>query len=236
MNPFAGTGLADAHVDAQVDAHDDRTDRAQDSALERPRTRWTRWLLVTAVVVGLAHVLDPWAWQLRMPTVYEKDWGRLLRIQGFLPTWGVVALAWWLQRVGSADRKRGTALLLLSPVAGGIAAELLKLLLRRLRPDAEHFGYAFRAFSDGLWSNRGMGLPSSHVLVAFAGAFALGRLFPRARWVFYALASGCAMTRVLANAHYLSDTVVAACVAWAVVALIDARVGRIAERSEWSPG
>jgi membrane-associated phospholipid phosphatase len=69
-----------------------------------------------------------------------------------------------------------------------------------------------------------MGLPSSHTLVAFAGAFALARLFPRARWVFYALAAGCGLTRVMATAHYLSDTVVAACVAWAVVAAVHQRM------------
>ncbi|MFM8517332.1 MAG: phosphatase PAP2 family protein, partial [Nevskiaceae bacterium] len=84
-------------------------------------------------------------------------------------------------------------------------------------PDAEQFGYAFRSFGDGPWSNRGMGMPSSHTLVAFAGAFALARLFPRARWVFYLLAAGCGLSRVMATAHYLSDTVVAASVAWGVV-------------------
>ena len=112
----------------------------------------------------------------------------------------------------------------LGPTLGGLSAEVLKLLLRRLRPDAEQFGYAFRSFADGPWSNRGMGLPSSHTLVAFAGAFALARLFPRARWVFYVLAAGCGLSRVMATAHFLSDTVVAACVAWGVVAAIRPRL------------
>ena len=61
-----------------------------------------------------------------------------------------------------------------------------------------------------------MGLPSSHTLVAFAGAAALARVFPRARWVFYVLAGGCAITRVMANAHFLSDVTVAACLGVAV--------------------
>jgi membrane-associated phospholipid phosphatase len=71
-----------------------------------------------------------------------------------------------------------------------------------------------------------MGLPSSHALVAFAGAFALARLFPRARWVFYLLALGCGLTRVLATAHYLSDVIVAACVAWGIVATLSQRFPR----------
>jgi membrane-associated phospholipid phosphatase len=187
---------------------------------------WKRWLLVSVVAIVLAHLLDPFAWQWRLATVYEKDWGRLLRIVGFLPTWGLLALAWWLQHPDSIARRHGAALLGLAPSAGGIVAEVLKLVVRRLRPDADTFGYVFRSFADGPWSNRGMGMPSSHVLVAFAGAFALARLFPRAQWVFYTLAAGCAVTRILAHAHYLSDTVVAAGVAWGVVALIDGWLAR----------
>ena len=110
---------------------------------------------------------------------------------------------------------------MLAPTLGGVVAEVLKLLVRRLRPDAETFGYAFRAFTDGPLSNRGMGMPSSHTLVAFAGAFALARLFPGATWVWILLAAGCGLTRVLATAHFLSDTVTAACVGWAVAALLD---------------
>ena len=190
-----------------------------------PRPAWTRWLLASAVAIAAAHLLDETAWRLvRLPAVYEKDWGRLLRSMGFLPTWLLLALVYWLQVRDGAQRRGGTWLLVLGPTLGGLSAEVLKLLLRRLRPDAEQFGYAFRSFADGPWSNRGMGLPSSHTLVAFAGAFALARLFPRARWVFYALAAGCGLTRVMATAHFLSDTVVAACVAWAVVALVAAMV------------
>jgi len=189
------------------------------------RPAWTRWLLISAAAIIVAHLLDETAWRLvRLPTVYDKDWGRLLRSMGFLPTWLLIALAYWLQVGDPVLRRRGTALIALGATTGGIAAELLKLLFRRLRPDSELFGYAFRSFADGPFSNKGMGLPSSHTLVAFAGAFALARLFPRARRVFYTLAAGCGLSRVMATAHYLSDTVAAACVAWAVVALISTRI------------
>lgn len=186
---------------------------------------WVRWLLVSLALIGLAHLLDAPAWRaLRMPGVNDKDWGRLLRSMGYLPTWGLVGLAYWLHHRGAPTRGRLTALLVLAPTVGGIVAEVLKLLVRRLRPDPELFGYGFRAFADGPWSNRGMGMPSSHVLVAFAGAFALARLYPRARWVWYGLAAGCALTRILSLGHFVSDTVVAACVAWAVVALLAQRL------------
>jgi membrane-associated phospholipid phosphatase len=186
---------------------------------------WKRWVVLSVVAIVAAHLLDELAWRMvRLPSVYEKDWGRLLRSMGFLPTWLLFALAFWLHQRDAATRRAHTTFLVLAPALGGLAAELLKLLFRRLRPDAETFGYAFRSFADAPWSNRGMGLPSSHALVAWAGAFALARLFPRARWVFYGLAAGCGLTRVMATAHFLSDTVVAACVGWAVVAALWGRL------------
>lgn len=173
---------------------------------------WVRWLIVSAVLITAAHLADAFAWRtLRMPDVYEKDWGRLLRSLGYLPTWGAIALAYWLEARDRPSGGRVAGYLALSPTLGGGVAELGKILFRRLRPDDLTFGYAFRPYSDHFWSNKGMGLPSSHTLCAFAGAAALARVFPRARWVFYALAAGCAVTRVMANAHFLSDVTVAAC-------------------------
>lgn len=192
--------------------------------------RWSRWLVISAAAIVVAHLLDGVAWRmLRLPTVYDKDWGRLLRTAGFLPTWWLVALVYGRHVQEPAARRRGTWLLALAPTLGGVAAEVLKLLVRRLRPDPEQFGYAFRSFADGPLSNRGMGMPSSHALVAFAAAFALARLFPRARWVFFALAAGCALTRVMATAHFLSDTVVAACVGWGIATLLWQRLARGAQ-------
>jgi membrane-associated phospholipid phosphatase len=57
------------------------------------------------------------------------------------------------------------------------------------------------------------------VLVAFGGAAVLAHLYPRARWLWYTLAAGCAATRVLAMGHFLSDTVVAAVLGVAVSTL-----------------
>lgn len=186
-------------------------------------SRWITWLLVSCALVALAHVLDPFAWRvLRKANVYDTDWGRLLRIAGYLPTWAIIAFAVWRQRRDA----REAWLIIGSPTLGGALAELAKLVVRRLRPDPDTFGYAFRAFSDGPFSNRGLGMPSSHTLVAFAAAAMLAARFPRAAGAFYLMAVGCALTRVMANAHYLSDTVAAACLGWAVAQLLVARWGR----------
>jgi membrane-associated phospholipid phosphatase len=54
-------------------------------------------------------------------------------------------------------------------------------------------------------------------MVAFAAAWVLCRLHPRASPVWLALAVGCAFTRLVSHAHLLSDVVVAAVAAYAVV-------------------
>jgi membrane-associated phospholipid phosphatase len=184
-----------------------------------PDSRFRPWraLACCALAIAVAHLGDEIVWRaLRDPRVNERDWGRFLRSMGYLPLWIALAAALWLHdRPGRGWGWRG-GLLLAAPAAGGIAAELLKLLVRRLRPDEATFGYAFRAFTDAPLSTRGLGMPSSHVMVAFGGAAALARLFPETRPVGYILAAGCALTRVLTTQHYLSDVVAAAALGWII--------------------
>ena len=184
------------------------------------RSRWIRFLIIAVVAIACAHLLDATAWRsARVLSVNDKDWGRLLRSMGYLPTWGVIALGFWLQQRDHPRRTAYAWALVLGPALGGSLAEVLKLTIRRLRPNPDLFEYVFRPFADGPLSNRGMGMPSSHVLVAFAGAAVLAQLYPRARWLWYTLAAGCAATRVLAMGHFLSDTVVAAVLGVAVSTL-----------------
>jgi membrane-associated phospholipid phosphatase len=173
--------------------------------------------VVAIVAVAAAHQVDAWAWaHVKDPKVYERDWGRLLRSAGFLPTWFIVAIALCAQDKGRTGWGWRGGMMALAPLAGGALAEVLKLFVRRLRPGAASPEYVFRPYLENLWSNRGMGMPSSHVLVAMSAATILSRLFPRVWWLWYALAAGCAYTRVAAGAHYVSDTVVAAVLGWLV--------------------
>lgn len=174
----------------------------------------TRVALISVVAIVAAHLLDPWAWQHVVdPGVYEHDRGRLLRVVGYYPLWVALAVALWLQ---TRDRRR--ALLLgIVPGLGGLAAEVLKLLLRRERPGPHEGEYVFRAITERPFSTSGLALPSSHALVALTGAFVLCRLWPRAWPIWIALGAGCALTRVQAHAHFLSDVVTAGVAAWFVV-------------------
>lgn len=178
-------------------------------------------VLVGAALIAAAHLLDNFAWaNWRDPQVNDRDWGRMLRSVGYLPVWIVIAIGLWTSDYPHDRWKRRGGLVLLAPLLGGAVAELAKLLIRRLRPDPETFSYAFRAFAEDTYSTRGLGMPSSHVMVAFAGAAALARLFPRAALLWYLLAAGCAATRVLSLSHFFSDVVGAAVLGWLVTEVL----------------
>jgi membrane-associated phospholipid phosphatase len=175
-----------------------------------------RALLASALLFALACALDGWAWQhLRVEDVYGKDWGRLFRIAGFLPTWMLGSLALVLSDRGTMNPPPGRfwrrgMLLTVAPLAAGLLCEVLKILLRRERPSLHDGTYFFRSFADHPFSTGAIGLPSSHTMVAFAGAGIASYLFPRTWPAWMLLAAGCAFTRVAAGAHFLSDVTLAA--------------------------
>ncbi|MEO6208570.1 MAG: phosphatase PAP2 family protein [Gemmatimonadaceae bacterium] len=185
------------------------------------RTAMVRNAIIAVALIALSMLADGWvADTARFGRVYENDWGRMLRNFGYLPFWLLAALALALNdRKGSEWWRRG-ALLAAAPAAAGIISELLKIVVRRMRPPDIGHAYAFRAWSDHTFSSRGFGFPSGHAVVAFGAAAILARMFPRARWVFYAAAAGCAVSRLLAHAHYLSDVVAAAFIGIAVAAIL----------------
>lgn len=180
-----------------------------------------RNVAIAIVLIALSMLADGWVSQhVSYGRVYETDWGRMLRTFGYLPFWMLAAIALALTDRESREWWRRSALLAAAPALAGIVGELLKILVRRMRPPDDGSGYAFRAFSDHPFSSRGLGFPSSHGVVAFGAAEILSRLFPGARAVWYAAAVGCAITRLFAHAHYLSDVVAAALIGIAVAALL----------------
>ncbi|MBX9929012.1 MAG: phosphatase PAP2 family protein [Gemmatimonadaceae bacterium] len=173
--------------------------------------------LITAAFFAAGVLLDGpvyHAWENQR--AQSQDWGRLLRIQGFLGTWAFAALALWLHEERTAIATRRARLLFASPALAGALAEVMKLILRRERPEVADGAYSFRSWSDRPFSTAGLGLPSSHTMVAFGAATMLARFYPRARWVWYALAWGCAAQRVLTHAHFLSDVMLGAVLGWAM--------------------
>ena len=177
-----------------------------------------------AIAIAGAHLLDGWVFEhLQLPRLAESDLGRMLRVLGFLPLWIIVAAAVALgaeRSIPAKLRRRRGWLVVGSAALGGIVAEGLKILLRRERPAAGVDGYRFRPWSEETFATAGLGLPSSHALVAFAAFAMLGILYPRARPLWWALAAGCAFSRLAAGAHFLSDVVAAAAIGYAVAVLL----------------
>ena len=179
-----------------------------------------KFLAVAITGLIVAHLLDPLVFQyVQYREVNSQDWGRLLRVMGFLPTWLLAAAALALHDQDRPLRFRRANLLFFSAALSGLAGEILKLLIRRLRP-GEAGEYIFRAFSERPFSTGGLGMPSSHAVVAFGAAAMLSRLFPRAWPVWWTLGWGCGLTRVLHVRHFFSDVVLAAIVGWLIAALL----------------
>lgn len=185
-----------------------------------PYRRCCWWWLAGAMgVFLLATLLDRPAYESFVHSrVYAHDWGWMFRVAGYVPLWILLGLA--LALADPDRRRRGVWLVLAVALAGGVA-EGAKLVIRRERPEAHAGAYHFRSYSDRLWSTRNLGLPSSHTAVAFAAATVLTCYFRRAGVVWFLFAVGCAATRVLDRAHFVSDValgaVVGVVVGWMVV-------------------
>jgi membrane-associated phospholipid phosphatase len=202
-----------------------------------------KFAAVAAATVIASLLLDRWAYEnIVYERVHEEDWGRMLRVMGFAPIWLLAGAALiandWPRRARGAiypALMRGW-LLIASVAASGIVGELLKLVFRRERPRAHAGEYFFRPFTERPFSSGGLALPSTHAIVAFGAAVMLSRLFPRGRVIWYGLAIGCGLTRVMLQAHFVSDIALAGLVAWVVGAWLwkrhEARLEKREPRAE----
>ena len=195
----------------------------------RPHLRGALALIALGIFIfGAATALDGWAFRtlLSRDLVANpfRDWWWLLRLAGYWPTWLLIGLA-----VCAADRSlRRCPFPIAAAGLAGLFAEGLKLLIRRQRPLDTDGAYRFLTFAERTWDSSSFGLPSSHAAVAFAGAFALIRLWPRIGFVVVPWAIGCGLSRVLVGQHFLSDIAGGAIVGWLVcgaIAAVHARWG-----------
>lgn len=189
----------------------------------RPRGLLRRLLVTLALggaLVAAAHAGDRWAVEhLTDRTLVHAWWYRPLRWLGDARTWAAVTVVlmlveWKLGRLWRGASTRLTApaatLLPLSVAIGGVAAEGLKPLIGRKRPeDVPGTAYEFWSWSKRIpWSD--CGIPSSHTAVVFGAAGALWFIDRRLGVLVGLLGCGTALTRIVNANHYLSDTVAGA--------------------------
>jgi len=181
---------------------------------------WDRAVYLYVRVGGDAATAEAAA--MAVEAMERKGWYKFLWVIGTVWPWLIVAAALVFADFGSDAEKskrglRRAVFLVLGVALSGAAAEIAKLVFRRLRPDQTDGWYQFRPWSEELWSATNLGLPSSHAAVAFGAAFSLCWIWPRAAAVFLAAGVGCSLSRLLAGAHFLSDVLVGTAMAFFVV-------------------
>lgn len=188
---------------------------------ERAMRRRQRWLKLALFIAGLVVLtfLDRTLYHFFAVAdearIERRDWYRLLRVTGYLPAWILIS---GLLALGPGAGLHARAWLpAISAGLSGLSAEILKLVIGRQRPLPDG-SYAFKPFLSGFIDGSNLGMPSSHAAVAFGGAFALGRLYPRAAPLALACAAGCGVTRMLGADHFATDIYVAAGLAYAIAA------------------
>lgn len=145
-----------------------------------------------------------------------RPWYMLLYVFGRYEPWLILSAWLVFSGVGSDDPARlrvgirRAVVLSASILAAGIAAELLKDVVRRGRPEFSDGWFVYLPWWASTPAGMSYGMPSSHAAVAFAAAIAVGRMVPSTRWVLYPLALGCAACRVIVGAHFLSDAYIGA--------------------------
>ncbi len=188
-----------------------------------PLTHW--------IDTGVVHALDS-----RASGIEGRDTYRLLRVLGSAYFWVLVFVVFvgegFARRddperaVATRDRaglwSRGL-FVLFGALGSGLLAEVVKLVVRRGRPDELLNRDATLSLTDprtfdyvsmwpgttlgNFWDAGDLGMASSHAATAFGGMLALGVMWPRWRWVLLVLAGLSAYTRLQSRDHYVSDLI-----------------------------
>jgi membrane-associated phospholipid phosphatase len=149
----------------------------------------------------------------------------------------IVITVWVLDERG----RQWGPLLALTATAGGMTADVAKLLVSRTRPRnfsvlpdsvSETFQGWLPLFSHG---SAAQSFPSAHTATAVSLAIMLSAAYPRGRWWFATLAVLVGLHRVQSGAHYLSDVFAGAFVGWMVGRLCLAASARWAQTAASSP-
>jgi membrane-associated phospholipid phosphatase len=112
-----------------------------------------------------------------------------------------------------------------------LTADVIKLFIARTRPLATHqtasvadtFVLALPLLNSGAlkdgYGHHVQSFPSAHAATAVGLAIALSTFYPRGRWLFAVFAALAMLQRLGAQAHYLSDVLAGAAVAFVVAAV-----------------
>lgn len=180
-------------------------------------------LFAAATVAGSYHLLDlPLAALCRSLNQQVISFFEFVTILGEA-TWpltaaallGLLAHFLWKRK----EWVRWSLFVFTAVAASGLVTDLIKWVAGRWRPKAhvtDQF-YGFDFFGVGYEQTS---FPSGHATTIWAFSLALAVLFPRSRFLWYAVAILVTMSRFVIGAHYLSDTLAGFYVAVITVILL----------------
>lgn len=117
-------------------------------------------------------------------------------------------------------RRRYVPRIAAAAFGSGLAANLVKTIVMRLRPhsvpeDVTSSLATFGGWFPGLHSpSAWQSFPSAHTAVAVGLAVALIAYYPRGAWLAVAMAGLCILHRLATGAHFLSDAWIGAAIGW----------------------
>ena len=137
--------------------------------------------------------------------------------------YGILGIAFTIYLVNPHLRAQ-LARLLSGALLAGLASDVVKLLVYRVRPShleagAQEAGQlSLKLFSvdnwQGMFESAYQSFPSAHTATAVAFAIGLGRMYPSAAKWFLALSALVAASRIVGMSHFLSDTIIGAAVGY----------------------
>jgi membrane-associated phospholipid phosphatase len=182
-------------------------------------------LLYVAAAIAYATIDSPlalWKPYLHLHPFVIDVWERVETFGNGTGIFVVLLAVWTLDH----GRRRCLPRLIVAAFGTGLAANVVKLLIGRVRPNAwvDQFGGLTNQFCEWfpLAMNRGseQSFPSAHTTSAVGLALGLAALYPRGRRLFLTMAFLVALQRVLFCAHYVSDCLVGAGLAWLIVSAL----------------
>ncbi len=159
--------------------------------------------------------VTPWSNKLFKRT--ESIW-RVLRTAGE-PAF-IAILAVGLLIFDQRRRWHSAAILIAASSSAGVISWLVRAVSGRYRPDLDGVNSWewFRGFD--LDRNRDLSFPSGHATAAMATAAVMAYFFPRGRVYFFVLGAACGFSRVVMQAHFYADVLLAGVLGWTLGSLI----------------
>lgn len=103
------------------------------------------------------------------------------------------------------DKRKYIIWLVVSLAASYILVWILQHSVGRIRPSRCGYEMTFVPFLSGWEQDHSVCFPSGHTTFAFVFATFLAGLYPRMHWLFYAIATLTGLSRVVHEAHWISD-------------------------------